>query len=162
MAETLHEQISAALQTRLEEITCDGGETTWYSPDMVYRVLEFSAADLDDSQTHLLFLRPDNDIVREGATSRVEGEATFTILIAKKDARSSKSPIAEAVDDEPIAATVIGRCVGDVRAALLSEVTLGGLAWNVADGEISADYSFPVEQWLCATVSFTVLYDYAA
>ena len=162
MAESLHEQISEALQTRLKAIAADNGTTYWYTPDAVYRVLEFSGADLDDSLDLILFLRPDNDIVREGATTRVEGEATFTVLIAARDMRASKSPTTDDEGTDPPGPTIIGRCVADVRAALLSEVTLGSLAWNVARGEIEADYSFAVEKWLCATVTFTVAYDYAA
>lgn len=165
MAESLHEQISAALKVRLESIEEDGGETYWYTPDRVYRTLEFMAADLDDSLDYLLFLRPDNDLIREGQTSRVEGEAPFTVWIAKKDARAGKSPLTEEQDEQPIAATVIGRCVADVRAALLSDVTLTSdnvaVAWNVMKGSSDADYSQPVDGWLCATVTFTVAYDYS-
>ena len=162
MAESIHEQISAALQTRLRTIAEDQGTTYWYTPDKVFRVLEFSGADLDDSYEHLLFLRPDSDTIREGATSRVEGDAPFTVLIAKRDERTSKRPEAEEQDESPIAATVIGRCVADVRAALLSEVTLGALAWNVMQGASEADFSYAVDGWLCATVTFTVRYDYAS
>lgn len=162
MAESIHEQISAALQTRLRTIAEDQGTTYWYTPDKVFRVLEFSGADLDDSFEHLLFIRPDEDTIREGATSRVEGDARFTVLIAKKDQRASKSPLDEEKDEGPIAATVIGRCIADVRAALLSEVTLGALAWNVMQGSSEAEFSDPVDGWLVAKVSFTVRYDYAA
>lgn len=166
MAESLHEQISAALKTRLESIHEDGGATYWYTPDKVYRVLEFMAADLDDSLDHLLFIRPDTDTIREGATTRIEGEAEFTVWICRKDPRGSMSPVTEAQDAQPIAATVIGRCVADVRAALLSDVTLTtnnvALAWNVMKGSSAADFSVAVEGWLCATVTFTVAYDYAA
>lgn len=161
MAESVHEQISAALQELLQSIESDGGDSYWYTPDAVHRVLEFTGADLDDSQDILLFLRPDNDLIREGSTSQVEGEADFTVLIAKKDERASKAPSSEESNEEPIAATVIGRCVADVRAALLSDVTLGGIAWNVINGSSSADYSYAVEGWLCATVTFTVAYDYS-
>lgn len=162
MAESLHEQISAALQARLKTIESDGGDTYWYTPDAVYRVLEFTGADLDDSRDLTLFLRPDEDTITEGATTRVEGIAPFTVLIAHRDLRASKSPGVEESDEAPTGATIIGRCVADVRAALISEVTLGGLAWNVINGASTADYSYAVEGWLCATVTFSVKYDYAA
>jgi hypothetical protein len=166
VAESLHEQISAALKTRLESIEEDGGTTYWYTPDKVYRTLEFMAADLDDSLDYLLFLRPDNDNIRESTNFHIRGEAPFTVWIAKKDDRAGKSPLTEEQDEQPIAATVIGRCVADVRAVLLTDVTLTtdnvALAWNVMSGTSEADYSQPVEGWLCATVTFTVAYDYAA
>ncbi len=160
MAEPLHEQISAALQARLRTIAADNGTSYWYTPDRVFRVLEFQGSDLDDSFEHLLFLRPDDDQISEGTTGTIEGEANFTVLIAKKDTRGAKAAQSEESDGSPIAATVISRCVADIRRVLLSEVTLGGLAWNVMGGECTADYSWPVEGWLCATVTFGVQYDY--
>lgn len=161
MAESAHEQISEALKARLLTIIEDGGTTYWYTPDAVVRCLEFMGSYVDVSKEHMLFLKPENDQVSEGATGRVNGLAPFSLLIVRKDERASRHPL-DSVSD-PIAATVIGRCVADVRAALLSEVTLGGLAWNIADGAIEADYSFQVGgAWVSALVTFTVKYDYAA
>jgi len=160
--ESIHEQISAALQTRLRTIAEDQGTTYWYTPDKVLRVIEFSGADLDDSYEHLLFLRADPYKISEGATSRVDGEAPFTVLIAKRDARTSQKPQDEENDEQPIGPTVVSRIVEDVHVALLSEVTLGALAWNVMHGSFDVDPSYFVDGWLCATVTFTVRYDYAA
>ena len=160
MAEPIREQIGAAIQARLRTIAADNGTTYWYTPDRVFRVLEVDGSDLDDSFEYLLFLRADPDQVREGTTGTIEGSAPYTVWVAKKDARSSKAAQTEEADGSPIAVTVIERCVADVRRVLLSEVTLGGLAWNVIDGESSAEFSRPVEGWLCATVTFGVQYDY--
>lgn len=161
MAESLHEQISAALQTRLRSIVADGGQTYAYTPDKVFRVLEFQPDYLDDSFDLLLFLRPDEDSITEGTTfRRVIGQAPFTVLIAKK--WQMQAPLAEEAGAEPLSVTVIGDCVADVRTALLSEVTLGGLVWNVMNGASSADYSEQVAGWLCALVRFTVAYEYTA
>lgn len=165
MAEPLHEQISAAIRTRLLTIEADGGATYWYTPDAVVRCLEWLSS-YDVSKDHMLFVRPDSDSLSEGTTSsatqyNAKGSAPFSVLIVRKDERSSRHPFDEEKSSDPIAATVISRAVEDVRVALLSEVTLGGLAWNVADGSIEADYSFQVGgAWLSAVVTFTVAYDY--
>lgn len=160
MAEPVHEQISAAIRTRLLTIVADGGATYWYTPDAVVRCLEWLSS-YDVSKEHMLFIKPEPDSVSEATTGTFQGLAPFSVLIVKKDERASRHPFDEEKSEEPIAATVISRAVADVRAALLSEVTLGGLAWNVADGEITADYSYQIGgAWLSAVLAFSVKYDY--
>jgi hypothetical protein len=160
VAEPVHEQISAALRTRLLAIVEDGGATYWYTPDAVVRCLEWLSS-YDVSKEHMLFIKPEPDTVSEATTGTFQGSAPFSVLIVRKDERASRHPFDEERSEEPIAATVISRAVADVRAALLSEVTLGGLAWNVADGAIEADYSFQIGgAWLAALLTFTVKYDY--
>jgi hypothetical protein len=128
----------------------------------VVRCLEFLST-YDVSKEHMLFVRPDPDSVSEATTGTIQGTAPFSVLIVRADERASRHPFDEEQSSDPIAATVIARAVADVRAALLSEVTLGGIAWNVADGEITADYSYQIGgAWLSALVTFTVRYDYAA
>lgn len=161
MAEPVHEQIAAAIRTRLLTIVGDGGTTYWYTPDAVVRCLEWLSS-YDVSKEHMLFIRPEPDNVSEGTTGTVNGSAPFSVLIVRKDERASRHPFDEEQSDDPIAATVISRAVADVRAALLSDPTLGGVAWNVADGTIDADYSYQIGgAWLSAVVSFTVRYDYS-
>jgi len=162
VAEPVHEQISAAIRTRLLTIVADGGATYWYTPDAVVRCLEWLSS-YDVSKNHMLFIKPEPDSVSEATTGTIQGTAPFSVLIVRADERASRHPFDEEQSADPIAATVIARAVADVRAALLSEVTLGGIAWNVADGTIDADYSYQVGgAWLSALVTFTVRYDYAA
>jgi len=163
--EPLHEQISQALVARLGEISEDGGYSFWYTPDRVDRVLDWENANIDDSLTHTLFLKPLNDTVTEGTTgdatwANVKGEASFEVLIVKKDDRADRNPQTEDADMAAIGPTVISRCVADVRTVLLREPTLDGLVWNVANGDTTADYSFNLGgPWLAAVVGFTVVYD---
>lgn len=166
MVEPVHEQISAAIRTRLLTIVADGGTTYWYTPDAVVRCLEWLSS-YDVSKGHMLFIKPEPlDKVSEGTTAsatqyNAKGLAPFSVLIVKKDERASRHPFDEEQSSDPIAATVISRAVEDVRVALLSEVTLGGLVWNVADDGIDADHSYQVGgAWLSALVTFTVRYDY--
>jgi len=162
MAEPVHEQISAAIRTRLLTIVADGGTTYWYTPDAVVRCLEFLSS-YDVSKEHMLFIRADPFDVSEGTTGTIHGTAPFSVLIVRADERASRHPFDEEASDEPIAAKVITRAINDVCKALLSDVTLGGLAWNVADGTIACDPSYQVGgAWLSALVTFTVRYDYAA
>lgn len=163
MAEPVHEQISAAIRTRLLTIVEDGGTTYWYTPDAVVRCLEWLPS-YDVSMKHMIFIKPEPDEVRELATGKqLEGEAPFSVLIVRNDERASKWPWDEEKSEDPISATVINRCVADVRAALFSEVTLGGLAWNLAVGPITADYSYQIGgAWLSAVLQFTVRYSYTA
>jgi len=162
VAESQHEQISAAIKTRLDTITSDSGTTYWYTPDRVVRCLDFAGNWLDSSYTLLHFLKPEPYTVAESSTGRrVKGEAAFSLLIARKDERATLNPF----DDESesaIGATVIARCINDAVRVLLLEPTLGGGAWNVAKGEINVDPSYRVEgPWLCALLTFTVEFDYA-
>lgn len=159
MVEPTHERISAAIRTRLLTIVADG-TSYWYTPDAVVRCLEWLSS-YDVSKDHMLFIKPEPDTVSEGTTGTIQGLAPFSVLIVRADERASRHPFDEEQSSDPIAATVIARSVADVRKALLSEVTLGGIAWNVADGEITADYSYQIGgAWLSALVTFTVRYDY--
>lgn len=157
MAESTHEQIAQALKTRLETITTD-------SPK-VLRCRDWPSAAVAEREL-TIYLKANPYTSTEGTSGDANGgfaeeRASFSILIVKLYERSSNNAEDEEQRSEDLAPTVISRCIRDVVKALLSEVTLGGLAWNVADGQIEIDPDFRISgACLSAELTFSVKYHY--
>lgn len=157
MAESTHEQVAAAIKARLQTIVTDSPKVLrcrhWPASFAVERDLT-------------IYLKAEPYTCAEGTTGDANGgfaneAAPFSILAVKKYERSTTDPEAEDESSEDIGATVISRTIRDVIKALLSNVTLNGLVWNVADGQIEVDPTFDISgAFLAAEIRFSAKYDY--
>ena len=159
MAESIHEQIAAALRTSLAGIVSDAGATYWYTPGAVIRV-SFFPADfaLSESYDVVYVLSPAAEDFTEEATGQVRAQASFALQLARKHRVGTENPY---IESTPSRWTVVNRLVRDAVRRLLTDVTLGGLAVNVATDSISIDREQYLEGWAMAQLSFTVEYFFA-
>jgi hypothetical protein len=165
VAESLHHQIAEALKARFAAIVGDNGTTYWYSPDRVVRVQAWDRLIADPTVGCVYGLRAGEERHREEGTGapssggQVGAEAEFWVLMLRPTAAVDESPFGE---DASVKATEQDRMVRDFLRALWLDVTLGGLASNVADGSLVIDRDVDVEGWAVVEARFTVLYSYPA
>lgn len=161
MAESLHEQISAALATSLDAIAEDEGTTYWYTPTIVKRVTFFpEEKDLDPSYDVIYLLRPgDEDIVEEETSGGCRGQAEFFLVVAKRYQVATENPFLE---EAPTRWTVVNRLVRDAVRCLLSDVTMSGLVINVLTTSLSIDRDRYLPTWAIAELRFVVEYPFLA
>jgi hypothetical protein len=154
MAESVHEQIAAELQTKFAAILSDDGTAYWYTPDSVKRVAFFpDSTALDTSQEVIYLLRPgDEQITEEETGGGCRGEAEFFLVVARQHQAPTENPWLE---EAPTRWTVANRLVRDAIRALLADVTLGTLVVNVVADSVSID-------WALAELRFVVEYQFQA
>jgi hypothetical protein len=166
VAESIHEQIAAAIQTSLAAIVSDGGTTYWYTPGAVVRTLWFSdeEGDLNLLQEEIggaiYAIRPGDETHEEGTTGQMRAEADIFILVAMPFT-DPETPFANAV---PSRWTVVNRMVRDVLRKLLVDVRLlsaGGAVENIFASPVIVDRDRFVEGWAIAEIQMQVSYHYA-
>ncbi len=167
MAESLHEQIGAALVAAFQAIVSDAGATYWYTPTKVVRVSFFAddfALNPAYDVIYILSAAPE-EFTEEGTGDAVAGgtvgsEAEFVLQVARRHEVATEDPYQETA---PIRATIVNRLIRDaVRCLLFGNVTLGNLAVNVAAPSISIDREQYAERWAMAQLRFTVSYSFRA
>jgi hypothetical protein len=158
VAESIHEQIAAALRTSLAAITADGGTTYWYKPDVVARVTFFDEMQLDRGYQHVVLVRPGDEMHSEYQTGQCQANAEMFVLVARQFDGATENPYRES---EPTRWQIANRCVRDVLRALWSDVTLGGLAQNIVADSLVVDRARYVAGWCLAELRFEVTYVYS-
>ena len=166
MAESIHNQIIAALVTRLEALEEDGGSTCWYTPNRVVVVNSYERLLADPTIKHIYALRPAEETHEEHHTGSsaagggLRAIAEFYLLMMRRDEREAMNPFEEAT---PTRATIVDRIVRDVLRALFLDVTLGGLAINIVQGSLVIDRDLDIEgKWAVAEARFGIDYEYLA
>jgi hypothetical protein len=157
VSESIHEQIAAALATRLTALEADGGVTCWYTPDRVDRVTFFEDRFLDTAVEHQILLWPGAETHMEHSTGQCRAVCPLTILVAHQIGAASEMP------DEiapPTRWTIASRSARDVLRALWADVTLGGLADNVAEEGMVVEYARFVQGWACVEITVPISYTY--
>lgn len=163
--EPYHERIAEAIRTRLAGITA--GASYWYTPSKVLRTVVFDEGDLDVSHDLVILIAPGDETHREAGTGDASSggemavEAEIRLLAAKRYNPATENPYQE---QAPTRWTIGNRLVRDVLKALLSDVTLGGLAQNIhAKGDgIVADRARFIAGWALVELRLVVLYRYLA
>ena len=93
-----------------------------------------------------------------GGTIRALAE--FFLLMLRKNESPATNPFEEA---DPTREKIVARMARDVERTLWSDVTLGGLAINIAADTLIIERSMAVEgPWAVAEARFEVDYDYLA
>lgn len=158
--ESRHGQIAEALKARLAAIVEDQGLTSWYTPNRVVRVQAYDALIADPSIGMVYAIRAGEERHREETTGGgMAAEAEFFVLMLRPTEAADDNPFGADESRKPIEQD---RMVRDFLRALFLDVTLGGLASNVADGSLIIDRDMAVEGWAVAEARFTVIYSYPA
>ena len=165
MAEPRPEQIAAAIRTKLEEISGDGGATYWYTPDRVIRSHAVTDRLLDGSLQTLYVVTPDrkdeNRRTNGGPGCIVRGIAFLTLTLLHRFTPPTENALVVTPADEPIRWTIQERMEGDVRKKLREDPKLGGISTDLdlTASEEGADETF-IEGWALAFVRLQVTYHY--
>ena len=165
MAESKHSQIAEALKARLAAIMGDQGTTYGYTPEGVARVQAYDRLLADPSVGMVYALRAGSEQhVEESTGDATSGggmgaTAEFFVLMLRPTLAADDNPFGA---DASTKAIEQDRMVRDFLRALLLDVTLGGLAYNVVAGSLVVDRDMEVEGWAVAEARFTVAYGYSA
>lgn len=161
MAESIHEQVAAALATSFAAILSDNGATYWYTPTTVKRVAFFPEDQaLGREYETIYLLRPgDENVTEEGTSGMCRAEAEFFLVVAKQHNVPTENPWLEAA---PTRWTVANRLIRDALRKLLADVTLSGLVVNVVADSISIDRDRYLPNWVLAELRFVVEYPFPA
>lgn len=160
MAESVHEQIAAAIQTSLGGIVGDAGATYWSTPGLVARDNwedpDRAAKILDSTIVGPIYtIRPGEEDHEESVGQVVNAKMDVYILVAS---------VFSTVDPAtPSRATVVNRMVRDVLRKLLADVMLlsvGGAVDNVFDGPVIVDRERWYPGWVVAEIHFRTAYRY--
>ena len=160
MAESIAEQIAAALQTSLAAIVGDGGATYWYTPSVVLRVSFFPQGFMFEpaaGPVQYVLSPGGEDIIEERTSQGAAAEHEFVLQVAMLLDAPTENPYIEAT---PIRATVVNRLVRDAVRKLLSDVVLGGLVGNVVTTSLAIDREQYDPRWAMAQIRFTVSYPF--
>lgn len=160
MAESIAEQVAAALKTALAGIVGDGGTTYWYTPDKVVRVSFFpDQFALDPAQGDVIYiLSPGSEELSEAATGRLcRSEHEFVLQVARQHRVATENPY---IEGTPTRWTVVNRLVRDAFKKLTQDVQVGGIAVNVNTDGMSVDREQYTDGWAMAQIRFTVTFDF--
>lgn len=165
MAESVHEQIAAALYDQFAEIVGDGGVTYWHTW-RVGRTTAFEESDFDDSvgQSAHMVLRPGEETFAEETSGGageigITADAEFFVLLATPFNAATESPWEQEGGDSRW--LVVNRLVRDFVKKLFSDVQLAGLAENVVKDSLVIDRNIqPKPGWAMAEARFVVQYSF--
>jgi hypothetical protein len=162
MAESVHEQVAAAVQASLAAIVSDNGATYWYTPTVV-RTLWFVEEDLLKASvgTPIYAIRPGDETHTEESAQRTDGLMDLYVLVASPFTES-ETPFAPAASGVT-RWTMVNRMVRDVLRKLLTDVQLlsaGGAVTNIFGGPVIVDRDRYVDGWAIAELHFPVSYRY--
>lgn len=123
MAESVHEQLVAALQTDLSDIVGDGGANYFYTPDRVLRQPAFHGGCLDPSLTTIYVLSPGAvDDVLAHSTIGIRAALTVDVAIATRFQAGTEDPFNEPT---PSRWTVQTRLEHDAKKRIRADYKLG-------------------------------------
>lgn len=158
MAESIHEQLVAALKTLLEGIVGDGGVTYWRTPK-VLRAADFYAGCLDESQETIYCLSPDSedDVFRDSGRE-IKSVAMVDLALAARFA-AAENPLEQ---PDPDRWKLQNRLVHDAKKKIRSDYRLGGLClWiEIPTTDRSAERTF-YAGWAIAFLRLHIFYRYA-
>ena len=163
--ESKHNQIAQALIDRFAAIVTDGGTTYWYTPARVVRVQAYDRLLADPTVGLVYAIRAGDERHREESTGdattggRMEATAEFFVLLLRPTEAADADPFGA---DAGTKAIEQDRMVRDFLRALFLDVTLGGLASNIAAGSLVVDRDTDVEGWAVAEARFSAVYTYPA
>jgi hypothetical protein len=127
VAESVHEQVLAALQAHLAGIVGDGGATYWYTPDRVLRPAAFHGACLDPSLTTIYSLSPVR-VEDKPVNISIGMEAVLTVDLAvatRFTPDAGENPLQQT---EPFRWTIQSRLERDAKKRLRSNYNLLGVS----------------------------------
>lgn len=123
---SVNEQVIQAVLTTLSEI--EVGADYWIRPDKVYRVSAWQNEWLDESLNAVYFLVPDEDVDSELDYCGTEEIVRANLVLCHRFKRATENP---ARVEPPDRAELQGRMIQDVKKALRTSLTLGGVALHV-------------------------------
>ncbi len=163
MPESQARQIIDQIKTELEAISGDSGTTYWYTPDKVVRVDSFDMRQnfRDGYGDYIYLIRntPDEDDNPSMAAYDEEGnDLDIWILMMARNTLG---------DPDPFTATTLRgdireRMIQDVRKALETDNTRGGLAIDTSQYHIMRDFEDEPSEWIVAEISCLVTYTHTA
>ncbi len=157
MAESLVEQIVAAIKTDIEAIAGDNGTNYWYTPDIVVRVDEYRNSHLKEAWDIIYLLRETGDerITPYAAFGEVSAIVEMFVMVMQKDTRNADER--DPFDATTFSGTIRNRMIRDVVKKIEGNHTMGGLAYNVEYRGIARDFEEP-EGWIIGEIAFDVTY----
>jgi hypothetical protein len=161
MAESVHEQIVAALVTLLDGITSDGGTTYWYTPN-VARVPgmtpDLLMPEKASGSQSICAVIPEDEDVEEESTHEITKWARYNLALLKLWNPSVERPF---VTPDPDRLKTQNRLAQDAEKAIYADLTLGGLCSNckVVMVDRASERTF-VEGWACVFVRLLILYSH--
>jgi hypothetical protein len=166
MAESIHWQIAEVIRSRLEAIAGDDGTTYWYTPDRAVYTLAFENVLADTTLKQVFIVMAGEERQSEEATGSastggvVRSLSEFFVLMLRRDPRATTNAYREG---DPTRERVVSRMVRDFVRAMWLDVTLGGLAINIARESLVIDRNMVIEgPWAVAEARFDVDYDFLA
>jgi len=164
MAEPKLWQILQRIKTNLLAISSDGGTTYFYSPDQVLIVRTWADKRLFNTTMPITYaMRREDQADVEEATA---GPGDGGVISAAVDIQMLVSQVFTTVDPtaEPGDVQVAQRMIRDVKRCLFLDVTLGGLANNIALDKGTGALDMIVEEspagWICGEMTFRISYSY--
>jgi hypothetical protein len=164
VAEPVSEQVAAKIKTTLAAIVGDSGSTYWYTPSAVYRAPALVEGLLDRSLAStptIYVLIPDEKEPQYSAFGRLWTTASYDLVCLQ----SWELPTSDAAEyqSSTLRETVQNRMEADVRKALFTDPTLGGLAITVDIPFVdqSAENTW-FEGWAMTMLRVVVQFEHAA
>jgi len=160
MAESIHEQVVAAIKTSLAAIVADGGSTYWYTPSAVVRYGGFSMECLSETKgsTIIVLIPGEEERVPFAMGGRWQARCMLDIAAATQFAPVTEDPFNPPSPDRW---QVQNRLARDIEKKLLAGATVGGLAIDtevqVVDRDPEDTY---VERWAVVFLRVLVIYEY--
>jgi hypothetical protein len=161
VAESIHEQVIAALKTHLEGIVGDAGATYWYTPDRVLRPAAFHGACLDSSLTTIYSVSPVR-VEEKPVNISIGMEAILTVDLAVATRFTGvDNPFQQ---EAPIRWTVQTRLERDAKKRLRANYNLlGGSGAHRFTAIPVTDYAPDLtylEGWACVFLRVQLRYTY--
>lgn len=165
MPEPNAERIAQALVDLLAGIVGDDGASYWYTPGAVRLVDAIGAACLDETfadassgKATIYALEPDGITTEGETTHEIDAAASYLLLVAHQIDQSDHPMKAPAGDSRH---TVQSRLDSDVRKAIHSDPTLGGLCHYVEVLETErSPRELYVEGWAAVMFRLALHYSY--
>jgi hypothetical protein len=159
VAESIPEQIAAALRSRFLAITADGGTTYWYKPDavLVAEMTETVLTGAGGART-IYVLDPRSCSVVEESNLSLRGELELHLIVLYDMRLATIDPWATATTHDRF--LLESRMVRDAIRCLQADVTLGAITINTNASSIDVEYGLHIEaeKWACAALTFSVSY----
>lgn len=163
MAESIHEQVVAAILTSLEAIVGDGGTTYWYTPSKVIRYGGFTDACLNpmvgDPATIYVLIPSEEERTPFAMGGRWKARCILDIVAAQRFVPATEDPFNPPSPDRW---QIQNRLARDIERKLLAGATVGGLAIDTEVQVVDRDpEDTHVDGWAVVLLRTLVEYEYA-